>query len=164
MYERRWYLTHFEMHFLENLVWTGLILSMFLPLTLFRLPHSRRHRSQKSQRTFLIESNDHESFLYIKWNTLARLPRDKVIKPNREGPRNSCCPCNLEIKNQEDKLVVQCFLSKHISPWTTRAYIQRQKMDCISDSLRFKFFQLRLFVLLNKLYATLSCCLGYNGI
>lgn len=78
---------------LEKLVWTGLTPSVFLPLILFSLPQPQEHRSQKSQRTFLIESNDHESFLYIKWNTLACLPRDKVIKPTREGPRNFCCPC-----------------------------------------------------------------------
>lgn len=83
--------------------------SVFLPFILFFLPRPRKHRSQKSQRTFLIESNDHESFLYIKWNTFACLPRDKVIKTTRERPRNSCCPCNTEIKNQGDKLVVQYF-------------------------------------------------------
>lgn len=39
----------------------------------------------------------------------------KWLNPLEKGPGTPAVPANLEIKNQEDKLVVQYFLSKHIS-------------------------------------------------
>lgn len=125
MYERKWEIIHFEM---EKLVWTGMILSVFLPLILFSLLQMREHHSQKSQRTFLIESNDLISQSCILSEILLHVSQGiKWLNPLEKGPEAPAVPENLEIKNQEDKLVVQYFLSKDISLWTTRAHIQKDR-------------------------------------
>lgn len=80
--------------------------------------------SELSQ-AFLIESNDSESFLYIKWNTLAWISRDEVISAARSR-QPPVVPASGG-KNQYNfaKITVKewYFLSKHVPLWNISADI-----------------------------------------